>query len=144
MSESILQALKNSTAYQRASALVRSILNNPRSTIGLLDRAQHILNARNLVDSGSLREMLDALQAAQRLLRSYARGEYRNVSKHSLALIVTALVYLVMPFDLIPDFIVALGFTDDAALLAWTLHSVSEEIDRFRRWEAHAESAEVS
>jgi uncharacterized membrane protein YkvA (DUF1232 family) len=39
-----------------------------------------------------------------------------------------ALAYFVMPFDLIPDFIVGLGYTDDAAVLAAAIGLVSRHI----------------
>lgn len=45
-----------------------------------------------------------------------------------------ALAYFVMPVDVIPDFIAALGFTDDAAVLAFALRTVAGHItDTHRR-----------
>lgn len=39
-----------------------------------------------------------------------------------------ALAYFVMPFDVIPDFIAGIGFTDDAAVLAMAIGIVSRHI----------------
>ena len=39
-----------------------------------------------------------------------------------------ALGYFILPVDLIPDGILALGFTDDLAALAWAIYSVSQYI----------------
>ncbi|MFT4704085.1 MAG: uncharacterized membrane protein YkvA (DUF1232 family) [Bradymonadia bacterium] len=39
--------------------------------------------------------------------------------------IVGALLYFVLPIDLIPDFMAGLGFTDDAAVIAIALKTVS-------------------
>lgn len=39
-----------------------------------------------------------------------------------------ALAYFVMPFDVIPDFVAGLGFTDDAAVLAMALGLVSRHV----------------
>ncbi|MBV8977002.1 MAG: DUF1232 domain-containing protein [Alphaproteobacteria bacterium] len=39
-----------------------------------------------------------------------------------------ALAYFVLPFDVIPDFIAGLGFTDDAAVLALALGLVARHI----------------
>jgi len=44
------------------------------------------------------------------------------------AILLAALAYFVMPFDLIPDFIAGLGFTDDAAVLALAIRTVSFHI----------------
>jgi uncharacterized membrane protein YkvA (DUF1232 family) len=40
-----------------------------------------------------------------------------------------------MPVDLIPDFILTLGFVDDAALIGWIISSVKTDIDSFLQWE---------
>jgi uncharacterized membrane protein YkvA (DUF1232 family) len=50
------------------------------------------------------------------------------------AILLAALAYFVMPFDIIPDFVVGLGFTDDAAVLAMALTLVAGQItDEHRR-----------
>ncbi|MCQ2282885.1 MAG: DUF1232 domain-containing protein [Bacteroidales bacterium] len=46
----------------------------------------------------------------------------------SKAIIVGALGYFILPLDVIPDFIPALGFTDDAAAIAIALKTVSDNI----------------
>jgi uncharacterized membrane protein YkvA (DUF1232 family) len=47
-----------------------------------------------------------------------------------------ALLYWLMPLDLIPDPILALGFIDDAAILGWVLKRLSDDLAAFRAWEA--------
>ena len=51
-----------------------------------------------------------------------------NVSKGDKTIIIGALGYLILPVDLIPDFIVGLGFTDDAAALIWAYRKISTNI----------------
>lgn len=43
-------------------------------------------------------------------------------------MLLAALAYFILPFDLIPDMIPVLGFTDDAALLAAVITLVSSHI----------------
>jgi len=55
------------------------------------------------------------------------------------AILFGALAYFVLPFDAIPDFIVGLGYTDDAAILlaAFTLanaHITADHRQKARAW----------
>ena len=59
------------------------------------------------------------------------------------AILVGALAYFLMPFDLVPDILAEIGFTDDAAVLFAALRSVAGAIDErhreaARRWLAEA------
>ena len=42
--------------------------------------------------------------------------------------ILGALGYFILPFDLIPDWIPVVGFTDDLAALTWALYAVSKNV----------------
>jgi len=86
--------------------------------------------------SGALSGVLQSLLALLRLLRAYVKGEYRNVPPKSLILIVAGVLYFLLPIDVIPDFIVGLGFIDDAAVLAWVVSTVKTVLDDFATWES--------
>ena len=53
-------------------------------------------------------------------------------------ILLAALAYFVMPFDVIPDFIAGLGFTDDAAVLAMAIGLVAKHITPEHRAKARA------
>lgn len=44
------------------------------------------------------------------------------------ATLFAALAYFVMPFDVVPDFLAGIGFTDDAAVLALAISMVARSI----------------
>jgi uncharacterized membrane protein YkvA (DUF1232 family) len=55
------------------------------------------------------------------------------------ATLIGALAYFVLPFDMVPDIVAGLGFTDDAAVLLAALKIVGSHISdahraRARRW----------
>ena len=44
-----------------------------------------------------------------------------------------ALAYVVMPIDMIPDFIPGIGFIDDLFVVSYVLKTLSDEIARFKK-----------
>lgn len=54
------------------------------------------------------------------------------------AILLGALAYFIAPVDLLPDFVVGLGFTDDAAVLMLAWRSVAEHISDGHRTRAEA------
>jgi uncharacterized membrane protein YkvA (DUF1232 family) len=75
------------------------------------------------------------LQTMLRLIRAYYRGEYRDVKIANLVLIIGAIIYVLDPLDLIPDWIPGLGFLDDATILAFAVQRTRETLDQFTTWE---------
>ncbi len=49
------------------------------------------------------------------------------------ALTLLSFLYLIFPFDLFPDILFPLGFTDDLALLLATLNMLVKEINDYRK-----------
>jgi uncharacterized membrane protein YkvA (DUF1232 family) len=58
--------------------------------------------------------------------------------------LLAALAYFVMPADVIPDFIVGLGFTDDIAVLTAAITSIQRHIKPAHRKAAHDALAETA
>ncbi len=80
---------------------------------------------------GHLREKVRLLWM---VLRDYANGTYREVPWKAVAAIVAAIVYVLSPFDLIPDFLGPLGWTDDVVALAVTWGLVKRELRDYCAW----------
>ncbi|MGE0469154.1 MAG: hypothetical protein Nkreftii_001988 [Candidatus Nitrospira kreftii] len=70
-----------------------------------------------------------------RLLKAWKRGSYRGLSMRTIVSLAAALLYIVSPIDLMPDFIPGIGLIDDAAVLALLLHSIGQDLAAFRVWE---------
>ena len=83
-----------------------------------------------------LKAVLDELRAMLDLLKASATGAYHGLSKASLLLIAGAVVYFLMPTDLLPDFIFGAGYIDDAMVITWVIATTKEELAKFKRWRA--------
>jgi uncharacterized membrane protein YkvA (DUF1232 family) len=77
---------------------------------------------------------LEPILVFKRMIQAHRAGLFK-VSSKTLGLIVLGLVYFVMPFDIIPDFLPLIGFADDLSVLIAILNSVKHEVDAFLDWE---------
>jgi uncharacterized membrane protein YkvA (DUF1232 family) len=82
----------------------------------------------------------ESLQIFLRLLRAHVAGEF-CVAHGSLLMLVASVLYLVSPFDLIPDSIPVLGLVDDASVLTCVARSNLSLISNFRKWEIRSGKA---
>jgi Uncharacterized conserved protein len=71
-----------------------------------------------------------------RMAKAWLNGSYRQMGYKNMIIIVAGLLYFLSPFDLIPDFLGAIGFLDDIAILGMILSRLQREIEEFRKWES--------
>jgi uncharacterized membrane protein YkvA (DUF1232 family) len=77
-------------------------------------------------------------QAMLRLIRAYSEGTYSGVPESTLVVIIAAIVYVVNPLDVIPDALPALGYLDDATVIALAVRRGRQALDDFMVWETSA------
>lgn len=68
------------------------------------------------------------------MVGDYWNGVYRIIPWWAVAAVVFALLYVLNPFDLIPDILPVIGLTDDAAVLALCLAMTEKDILKYRDW----------
>ena len=91
--------------------------------------------SRMIAHSDVLSAVWDDLRTMLRLLIRWADQSYRRVSWTPLLLIVGAVLYFVVPVDVVPDTLGALGFVDDVTVISTVVERVRHELERFRTWE---------
>jgi uncharacterized membrane protein YkvA (DUF1232 family) len=80
--------------------------------------------------------MPERLGALPRMLGGAVTGRYPALSRGRLALIATALAYLVSPVDLLPEaFLPLVGLADDGLIALWLGGAFLVETERFLTWE---------
>ena len=98
-------------------------------------RLRYLVAAAVSIAQGRGGRLLRDLQLLVRLLQASVSGAYSGLSVHKLVTIVAGILYLISPLDVIPDFIPVVGYVDDAAVIAWVLKSIAEELKDFKMWE---------
>ena len=68
------------------------------------------------------------------MVKDYAAKRYKVVPVKSIVAIVSTLLYVLLPVDIIPDIIPVLGFADDASVVAWCLKFVADDLDAYKIW----------
>jgi uncharacterized membrane protein YkvA (DUF1232 family) len=124
------------TWFERGKARAAQAVETPKEAERIAERAE-----QKAVRQGKLRQAWSDMQLMVRLVRAWARGEYREVSRGTIALIIGALAYFVTPLDAIFDHLPLGGYVDDAAVLAWVISEVRAELEAFKAWEAKKLSA---
>ncbi len=68
------------------------------------------------------------------MLRDYTSKKYTQAPWYIISAIGAALLYVISPLDLIPDFIPFVGFLDDATVLALCLNLVHKDLMLYKEW----------
>lgn len=113
------------------------VSNNEKVKNLLSDVKQKIDDIRN--DSEERTSFIYKLLLITRMIRAHIRGEYNAFSTSTVLTLVFALVYFIVPLDLIPDFIPGLGLTDDISIVYMIFKSIADDIARFQHWESDNE-----
>lgn len=93
-----------------------------------------ILRAKEKAEGNKeLKSLWEEIKIVIELIRDWLKGEYKNLSKSSVVMIIIGFLYLINPIDIIPDFIVG-GFLDDAAVLAYIFKKIKDEISEYKKW----------
>ena len=121
----------NRFGWKRALKVADGVVGDGKRLRDVIEQAA----MKMVAHADALKTILDDLQTIFRLVHAWLKGEYRDVSKKSLVVLVGALVYFLMPFDAIPDFIPVIGLTDDVAVIAMALTAAKTEVEKFREWE---------
>ena len=104
----------------------------------LRDLFQDAAKAARSLPTDSFGNTWPYFQTMLRLIRGYYRGEYHEVTESTLVIIIAAVIYVVSPLDVIPDAIPAIGFLDDATIVALALQRTRQDLDDFMLWEITA------
>ncbi len=69
-----------------------------------------------------------------KLLLDMIMDKEYEVDKKTYLMIAGALAYVVFPIDVIPDFILGVGFLDDAFVLGFVMKQLSGEIEKYKKF----------
>ncbi|MGYP003295850620 len=90
------------------------------------------LSAGIYIKKNGLKSVSEHLTLMTNYVKDVASGRYKGYNKTHLTLIVAAILYVVSPLDIIPDFLIVAGLVDDAAIIAWAFNEMSKELSKYK------------
>ncbi len=73
------------------------------------------------------------------MLKDYRKGVYTNVPWFTIAAMAFGFLYILNPFDIIPDFIPGIGYIDDFAVFTFGLRFIETDLHNYLDWKLEEE-----
>ena len=83
---------------------------------------------------GPLADLAEDLNTLVAMIKDYISGDYRAIPQRTLLAAAFAILYVIDPLDLMPDFIPGVGLMDDAAVVAFVVKALQSDIHDYRTW----------
>src|SRR5690625_2384441 len=98
----------------------------------VLDNEEEI--AHKLNKAKPLRKFAEISKVMFQMLWDIQSGKYKRTPWFSIAAIVFIFLYVLNPFDLIPDFVPGLGYLDDFTIFAMGLGWIETDLHHYLDW----------
>lgn len=102
----------------------------------LMDNEEAI--SKKLSNASPLRKYAELGKVMIAMVKDVKNGAYKHVPWFTIATIVLALLYVLNPLDLIPDFIPGFGYIDDLAILSVGMGWIESDLHRYLDWKLSA------
>lgn len=114
----VIEKFKSSAWMDKA----QEVLKTPEKVKGLVDELNGYMNKKGLEE---VKDKLITLSGyvLKALVKSY------NSKDKKLIILVAAIIYVVSPFDFIPDFLLG-GLMDDSTVIAWIFKMLGDKLDK--------------
>lgn len=89
---------------------------------------------RKTKDHGFLRQYWEDIKTSFALLKDWYMGNYTKIPFRMVASIAGAMLYLVSPLDVVPDWVPFGGLLDDALVLAAIFALSRSDLDAYTIW----------
>ena len=114
-----------------------------------LSKAETILGNKDKIDSvmnktesklkrfSKFKDLISHVPVFIQLVNCFIKKEYTKVPFKTIIAIVSAILYVLNPFDIIPDVIPGIGVVDDASVVTLCFSLVELDIKDFITWRDH-------
>jgi len=83
---------------------------------------------------GPLKRFIDDGKLLIAMVKDYWMKIYRQTPYGTIGAIVFTLIYVLNPFDLVPDVLPVIGQVDDASVFAACLMLIQRDLNQYKKW----------
>ncbi len=83
---------------------------------------------------GPLKRFIEDGKVLRALIRDWRTGKYRQALYGTIAAVAFGLLYVLNPFDIVPDVLPFIGALDDATVIGALLLLVERDLRKYRSW----------
>jgi uncharacterized membrane protein YkvA (DUF1232 family) len=83
---------------------------------------------------GPLKRFIEDGRMLTALVKDWRTGNYRRAMRWTIAAATFALIYVINPFDIVPDVLPFVGAVDDATVVAACLMLIERDLFKYRDW----------
>ncbi|MDX1761253.1 MAG: YkvA family protein [Christiangramia sp.] len=97
-----------------------------------------------ILNSNMLKKYAELGKVMFGMLKDYRKGVYSKVPWFTIATIAFALLYILNPLDIVPDFVPGIGYIDDLAVLTFGLRFIESDIHNYLDWKLeHGDTTDI-
>lgn len=99
------------------------------------DKLGELINEfkEKMKDSKIFETVGEDLKLTLDMVNDYIKGDYKDISKESITIIVIGILYILSPMNLMPK-IIPLKYLDDVLVLMYVLKRIKDELERYKKW----------
>ena len=98
----------------------------------VVDKSEEI--KKKFTAYGPLKRFIEDAKLLIALVKDYWRRSYRQVPFGVIGAIAFTLIYILNPFDLVPDVLPIIGQVDDASVFTACLMLIERDIRKYEKW----------
>lgn len=91
---------------------------------------------------GPLKRFIEDGKVLTALIRDWRTGKYRQALYGTIAAVAFGLLYVINPFDIVPDVLPIVGALDDATVIGALLMLVERDLKKYRSWKENQFTAD--